>query len=249
MRKSAVITFQERDFKGSRLRCLLLTHRPRTAVAASLSALVAPHATVTPNDLWAPDGLCNPDEAQLDTTPGFLTPPEQAILTPWWLVHTQRANTPNWDLASTCQIGEKRGLILIEAKAHEGELKADGCGSKNPDNQRQIAAAIADANVGWNALGPGFALSATSHYQLSNRFSFAWKLASMGIPVVLIYLGFLHADEMKPGTILATDAQWDACVRKKASGIVSTGVWGSTYSVGGTPLTVLLRSTHVGIHA
>ena len=32
---------------------------------------------------------------------------------------------------------------------------------------------------------------------MSNRFAWAWKLASSSVPVVLIYLGFLRADEMR----------------------------------------------------
>jgi hypothetical protein len=40
------------------------------------------------------------------------------------------ANTPNWDLVSGCQIGNRQGLILVEAKAHEGELADDA----TPDN-------------------------------------------------------------------------------------------------------------------
>jgi hypothetical protein len=43
----------------------------------------------------------------------------------------------------------------------------------------------------------GWTLSRDSHYQLTNRFAWAWKLASMGVPVVLGYLGFQGAAEMK----------------------------------------------------
>lgn len=31
---------------------------------------------------------------------------------------------------------------------------------------------------------------------MSNRFAWAWKLATMEVPVVLVYLGFLNATEM-----------------------------------------------------
>jgi hypothetical protein len=68
------------------------------------------------------------------------------------------------------------------------------------NNSGQIENALIEATVAWNALGSGFALSANSHYQLSNRFAFAWKVAKMGTPVVLLYLGFLDAQEMVEGS-------------------------------------------------
>jgi crotonobetainyl-CoA:carnitine CoA-transferase CaiB-like acyl-CoA transferase len=33
---------------------------------------------------------------------------------------------------------------------------------------------------------PGWSLSVDSHYQICNRFAWAWKIASLGVPVVLI---------------------------------------------------------------
>jgi hypothetical protein len=124
------ISFREREFKGSRLRCLLLTSREPTEVAEFLSALVAPHAKVSANDQWAPRGLREPDEAKLGETAGFLSEQDRNTVTGWWLAKSRRANTPNWDLVSGCQIGNRQGLILVEAKAHEGELADDA----TPDN-------------------------------------------------------------------------------------------------------------------
>ena len=66
----------------------------------------------------------------------------------------------------------------------------------NKANHNQIGDAIQQANHGLEPLLPGWDLSRDSHYQLSNRFAWSWKIASMGVPVVLVYLGFLNADEM-----------------------------------------------------
>jgi hypothetical protein len=245
------LTFQERDLKGSRLRCLLLTTDARSKVAAFLNSLVAPHAIVTAEDHWAPRGFLDPDEAKLGETPGFVPDAGRAILTRWWLARTGRANTPNWDLVSTCRINDRPGLVLVEAKAHEGELSNDRCGATDADNLKQIEDALAEATVAWNSLASGFALSATSHYQLSNRFAFAWKLAKIGMPVILVYLGFLDAHEMGDGgrVLLKGHAQWCRCVLARSKGTVPDDVWGKTFDVDATPLTMLIGSAFVGIQS
>jgi hypothetical protein len=245
------VTFQERDFKGSRLRCLLLTSDAPNKVAAFLNSLVAPHAIVIPNDRWAPRGFLEPDEARLGETPGFVLDADRAALTRWWLARTGRANTPNWDLVSTCRVNDRPGLVLVEAKAHKGELSDDRCGATDADNFKQIEDALAEATVAWNALASGFALSAISHYQLSNRFAFAWKLVKMGMPVILVYLGFLDAHEMEEGgrTLLKDHAQWARCVLARSKGVVPESVWGRTFDVDGIPLTIVIRSAVVAIDA
>jgi len=49
-------------------------------------------------------------------------------------------------------------------------------------------------------------LSRDSLYQLANRFAWAWKIASLGVPVALVYLGFIAADQMK-GRKLITNGE------------------------------------------
>ena len=256
-RAERTITFREREFKGSRYRCLLLTSDTPAKVSTFLTSLVAPHATVTPKDHWAPRGFLNPDEAKLGETPGFLPEADREAVTRWWLAKPGRANTPNWDMVSTCQINNRQGLILIEAKAHEGEFADDRCGATNRQNFQQIENALGEATVAWNSLTTGFALSADSHYQLSNRFAFAWKLAKMRIPVVLVYLGFLDAYEMenRSRVLLRNDAQWRHCVMAGSKGTIPEAAWDRRFAVAGgddvegTPLTVPIRSAVVGIEA
>lgn len=245
------ITLRKREFRGSRLRCLLLTNNAPDYVADFLNSLIAPHALVTPEDRWAPRGFLNPDEAKLGETSGFLCDSDRAEITRWWLALPGRANTPNWDLISTCRIENRRGLILAEAKAHEAEFSDDRTGATNPENSRQIEKALSEATAAWNALASGFALSTSSHYQLSNRFAFAWKVAKMGTPVVLLYLGFLDAQEMAGGSriLLKDHAQWRHCLLSGSKGTIPEDIWDKTFDVDGTPLTVSICSAVVGIHA
>jgi hypothetical protein len=235
------ICFEEREFKGSRFRCLLLTHQPRPKVQAFLNSLVQPFATVGEKDLFMPKGFPVPDEARLGETPGFLSDEHRRVVTDWWLAIQERANTPNWDLVSTINGGE--GLLLVEAKAHPGELKAGDCCGASGKNHEQIETVIQEAS---DALGDGWRLTVNSHYQLSNRFAWAWKVASLGVPVILVYLGFLNAEEMhKPFT---SHEAWERCLLAYAEGTVPRKVWNAnSIQVNGTPMIPLIRSVDVNV--
>jgi hypothetical protein len=144
-----------------------------------------------------PCGYREPDEARLEEFgPAWLPSAEHAHiwnqLENWWLAHPKGANTPNWDIALGCEIEGKPGLVLVEAKAHETELKEDGkvprpTDSQNSrDNHQRITAAIDQACEAMRHLAPGISISVKNCYQFSNRIAFAWKLATMGIPVALV---------------------------------------------------------------
>jgi hypothetical protein len=239
------LRFEKREFKGSRFRCLLVTHKPKSQVVEFLNSLVHPFATVDADDRFMPEGFCKPEEASLGQTPGFLNDNQRRTVTEWWLKVPERANTPNWDLVSTCTMDGREGLLLIEAKAHVGELKAnDACGATNDDNRQTIRNEIAKVST---ALGSGWRLSAESHYQLSSRFAWAWKVASLGVPVVLVYLGFLNADEMNRP--FADHQAWERCLLAYAESTVPRDVWNSSrISIDGTPDSVdsLRRRVNIG---
>ena len=93
------------------------------------------------------------------------------------------------------------------------------------------------------ATGNPWALSPDSHYQISNRFAWAWKLATLHIPVVLVYLGFLNADDMDcDGPLFSTDADWEEFFKKHCKGIVDNCCWDKEWNVAGTPLVPLIRA-------
>lgn len=71
---------------------------------------------------------------------------------------------------------------------------------------RESAPRIAEACAGLQLLGPAVRISRDSHYQLSNRVAFAWKLATLGLPTVLVYLGFWGDD----GIADVGEPFWDA---------------------------------------
>ena len=245
--------------RGSQPRCVLLVDGNRGEVAKRLTRLVdIPDVTVSPNDKWIPYGKpVKQQDDSWDTTPAaetelgnpkkpnvLLLPEQHKQLTDWWLaVHKGPMTTPTWDIASTCTIKGHPGLLLIEAKSHVKELrKTDKSGSTK--NRKQIDQAFGEANAYLGGLtGQPWGLSAESRYQLSNRFAWSWKLASMGIPVVLVYLGFLHAKDMKDrGDLFGSHSDWESTVEKYGEGVVDNNCWGKWLDVSGTPFIPLLRT-------
>jgi hypothetical protein len=185
-----------------------------------------------------------PEEAELGKSPGFLPPGIQGAITGWWLARVRKAKTPNWDIAATATIMGQEGLIFIEAKAHANELSTKGKKEGgHPANDASIARAFAEANAGLNTVLPGWSLSRDASYQLANRFAWSWKLAALGVPVVLVYLGLLGAREISDlGPLPMEPVGWEWLVRSHAEGIVPEAAWGTMPSIGGVPLVPVIRS-------
>jgi hypothetical protein len=201
-----------------------------------------------------PRGFREPLEARLGECPDFLTQRQRDMVRAWWLaVIKPTTNTPNWDMVAKATFDDGReGLVLVEAKAHVNELstggkpyRKDGPKTSSPENHERIGVAIAEANMALNAIEPGFAISRDSHYQLSNRFAWAWKIASMGVPVVLVYLGFLNCEEMRKPFTSAED--WDSVMRGHAKGIIPEVAWDQELVVAGTPMRAMIRSHDISL--
>ncbi len=188
--------------RGSKKHILDWTDRPE--FCAELLQLAQPiNVHISAPSLWMPQGYGSPQEARLESAgSGFLQDATtRQALRAWWLV--QNGNTPNWDIAARCEIGGKPGLVLVEAKAHVQELKSDGkkCGPSEGSqaNHKQIKKAIQEACAALCDTDPQSCISCDSCYQLANRLAFAWKLASLGIPTVLMYLGFIGDNGISNG--------------------------------------------------
>lgn len=236
-----------KDWRGSRPRCVLFMDGEREDVAERLTEMVRlPDVRVSPTDIWMPYGKSAPDEVELDKADGLLPPEIQQELRQWWLaVRRRTTRTPVWDIASTCRINGERGLILVEAKAHEKELTVPtDCGSTNPENLEKIKKAIGAANHNLQSLiGGHWRLSHKSYYQISNRFAWSWKLASLGIPVVLVYLGFLNACDMDSAntTLFRSKTEWKRILKEYCKDKFDNKCWGETLDIEGTPFTPLIR--------
>ena len=112
------------------------------------------------------------------------------------------------------------------------------------ERNEQIRQAIAEAAAGLESVTGGrWCISRDHHYQLSNRFAWSWKLASLGIPVVLVYLGFLNAQDMVDrSSPFQSEDEWDRTLREYCKGVVDEGCWGNRLDIAGAPLLPLIRA-------
>ena len=203
---------------------------------------------------FMPVGVKAPAEARLKSFgPSWLPGnPVWTTLEDWWLRHKARANTPNWDIAVGCEIEDNLGLVLVEAKANWPELGTGGKSIKAnaSDNSRanhdRIGTAIKEACVGLRHLNEGVYITRDSHYQLANRLAFTWKLASLGIPVVLVYLGFTGDVGIRDaGNEFANDADWQAAFGEYTKHTVPLNLFDRRLVVGSTPMWLISRSRPV----
>jgi hypothetical protein len=186
-----------RRWRGSRKHVLDWCEQPR--FIPELLALAEPsNPRVSAKSMWMPLGYDEANEAELGSF-GPLYLPDSLVwaqLRRWWLKHERGAKTPTWDIVLGCELEGDPGLILVEAKANRKELKIEGklldddVSDNSRDNHAQIGSAIENACTGLRSIHKDINLSRDSHYQLANRLAFTWKLATLGVPTVLIYLGF-----------------------------------------------------------
>lgn len=256
--KLAFPLLTRKEQRGSKPRCHLLTDGSTRDVAARLSALLEPFATVAVSDQWMPRGFELLEECQLHRRSPVLDSDLCDQLAAWWLPANQRTDrTPNFDITSTCLIDGRPGIVLVEAKAHDNELIRESAGRKvasiDPSTSRvsresshvTIGVAIEQARTSLSTeIGLHFGISRDRCYQMSNRFAWAWKVAASGIPVVLMYLGFLDAEDMvSSGNPFRTHDEWEKLVRSHSAPIAPDAIWNQRHTIEGQPFIPIIRST------
>lgn len=253
-----------RPRRGSRKHVLDWVEQP--GFLQELEALVAPAPChIAPNAIYLPRGHAEPAEARLDVFGRRVLPnhPVWDELRGWWLRHPKGANAPNWDLAVRCQIKGRPGFVLVEAKANVPELSEAGKApareearrrrvsakhsaesiKRSAANAQQISAAIDSARSALEPQLPGISISRDRYYQLSNRLAFAWKLASYGIPTVLLYLGFTGDSGMSAP--LRDEAVWQALFRRHLAAVCPSGIAEEPVRTGAAEFWVLCRAKRV----
>ncbi len=245
-----------KERRGSKPRCHLLTHGTPAETSTRLGDLIAQWGSVSPSDRWMPAGFKEIKEAELNHAPRLVPADRGLKLAEWWLAErSKRSKTPNFDIASTCTIEGKPGILLIEAKAHDEELRNEdagkplkvGAAAASKANHERIGSAIEGARLGLTqATSLEWRISRDSHYQMSNRFAWAWKLTDLGMPVVLVYLGFLNAKEMADkGKPFSTHAAWGTVVREHSASLFPGEVWDRRWTANGQAFVPLIRSLEV----
>ena len=237
-------------YRGSRKHVLDWVEHPR--FVSQLLGCLGPSFKATSRSVWAPAGFRYPDEARLEEWgPQVLPEIDWQILRDWWLLSPRRSNTPNWDLAFVAELEGQLGLILVEAKANVPEMKPDGKGPPSESdaskaNHVKIGAAIDEARSALARIAPDIKISRDTHYQLSNRLAFTWKIASLGLPVALVYLGFTGDTGIQDvGEMFRDDAHWENVVTDHFRAVGADSLLDKRHQLGGAPFWVLSRSRPV----
>jgi hypothetical protein len=100
--------------------------------------------------------------------------------------------------------------------------------------------------MGWQAVEPRVAFHSGSHYQLANRLAFTWKLAMLGVPVVLMYLGFTGDEGIRDaGPPFEDDADWQKAFNQYSSSSIPFELFDHRLQIGPSPVWLLSRSRPV----
>jgi len=236
--------------RGSRKHVLDWTSQPRF-LPELLASLQPAECRLGPASTWQPMGHRAPAEARLERFGPVALPGHGAwpALTTWWLRHARGANTPNWDIALSCEVEGRPGLVLVEAKANVPELSTAGkrqdfgVSERSAENHAQIGAAISEAQSALSSYVPGITIDRDRHYQLSNRLAFGWRLASLGVPIVLLYLGFTGDEGIRDvGEPFADDEHWQRVFRGHLMEVGAADLLSAPLDLGPAKLWVLSRS-------
>ncbi len=208
--------------RGSRKHVLDWTGR--SSFLQEMAGLVDPIPVRFPADTkFVPRGHPSPQEVRL----GSFGPDWSGSAEPWgelgrwWLRHAAGANPPHWGIAVGCQIEDRPGLILVEAKVSAAELRTE---SKRP---------VPDS----------LRTNRQDDCPLANRLAFTSKLATLGFPVVLVYLGFTGDEGIAAPFV--DDADWQSAFDEYLAGTVPQSLFERRREIGSSPVWLLCRSRQV----
>ncbi|WP_337175145.1 hypothetical protein [Paludisphaera sp.] len=140
----------------------------------------------------------------------FLTPYLLAKVGRAWLDYWPRSgNMPNWDAAGQIDVGGTTHWLLVEAKAHVGELRSE-CKASERGGLGAILAAF-ERTARTMDVEVDVASWLTPFYQFCNRLAVLNFLLAHEIPAVVLFAYFLgdRFPEGDPAICPATRAEWE----------------------------------------
>jgi hypothetical protein len=123
-------------------------------------------------------------------------PADSPVKQAWHRAWPQQGNVPNWDAVGWVQDGPSIGLLLVEAKAHTGELRS-ACRGRRRSSVEAIQGVLDEAKMAFGV--PGDTDWLKPYYQYCNRLAVLHFLVAHGIPTHLVFVYFMgdgnpHAD-------------------------------------------------------
>lgn len=144
----------------------------------------------------------------------FLAGPEYAaVRAAWKKFWPQSGTSQNWDAVGWFLANDgNRGLLLVEAKAHTGELESD-CGAENTESVRRIKRALEDTKKHVKAKGDADWFK--KYYQYANRLAVLHFLRMNCIPARLLFIYFT-GDERDDGKECPADENgWKKAIEEQ----------------------------------
>ncbi|MEI6503701.1 MAG: hypothetical protein WCP21_22050, partial [Armatimonadota bacterium] len=140
------------------------------------------------------------------------------LRSPWRDFWPRTGTAQSWDAVGILRRETEVEWLLVEAKAHTGEVQTrDGCRASG-DSREQIVKAL-------NAVGSDLGITDTSnwtgsHYQYANRLAALWFLLNNRVPARLMYVYFYGGDH-EGFDCPATARDWNRCIvgQERALGI------------------------------
>lgn len=108
---------------------------------------------------------------------------------------------PVWDgIGIVHGANSKRGLVLLEAKAHVGETKS-ALRAKSLDSREKITSRIVEVKAEFGS-SSAVEVWTNRYYQMANRLCFLYFLnEQLGIPTWLVLCNFVNAESHKPTSL------------------------------------------------
>ena len=230
---------------------VLLTDGIADQVGQRLTGLVGrPEVEVSAEDRWQPQGTRDVREAELDklrkgsavstdrrdspAVAGVVAGRGQGQVEDTELGHRQHLHGL-WQKRSSTRGGEGALGGILKGR----QVRRRAC---QPETDRERARGSDRRGCERRPAVRG-GLSVEHHFQLANRFAWSWKLATLGVPVVLVYLGFLDAVEMTDKrSPFGSDDDWKNVLLEYCRDTIDAACWETTLDVRGTPLLPLMRS-------
>ena len=116
--------------------------------------------------------------------------PDPIIRKEWTETWPQTGNVHNWDAVGQLVINNKKEWLLVEAKAHLGELKSE-CGAEPEGNSRKkIVDAMNSAKKSFNAENTSVDNWLAPYYQFCNRLTMLQFLNENQVKARLLFIYF-----------------------------------------------------------
>ena len=140
--------------------------------------------------------------------------PNAHVVERWTQFWPQSGNAQNWDAVGKATVGESEAWILVEAKAHVGEVKSH-CGATSPQSKAQIVRALAEVRESLGATGQPLAHWLKPYYQFANRLAVLYFLEREGITAHLVNLYFYGERERRGWQCPQRPSEWEGVIREQ----------------------------------